>query len=63
MTSDWVTPKMKDEALDFARDNSHIKFCDVMYKLFWIKGDLSDKQYLKLLEIKAAFLRSRNRRR
>ena len=59
--NEHVTPKMIDQALDFARDNRRIKFCDAMYRLFWIQGQLSDKQYLALLQIKANFLRSRSR--
>ena len=64
MTNEWVTPKMVDQALDFAelhwRTN---KFCHTMLKVFRVKGYLTDKQVLKLLEIKAGFYRARSQRR
>ena len=60
--NEHVTNEMVDAALDFA--NLHWKtnkFCRAMLLTFRAKGNLSDKQVLKLLEIKAGFLRSRSR--
>lgn len=57
--NDWVTPKMVDQALDFAELHQRTnKFCRAMFLTFRAKGNLSDKQVLKLLEIKAGYRRS-----
>ena len=57
--NDWVTPRMVDEALDFAEEQRRTnKFCRTMLLTFRARGNLSDKQVLKLLEIKAGYRRS-----
>lgn len=64
MQHDWVTPKMVDEALDFAELHWRtIPFCDAMLKVFRVKGNLTDKQVFALLRIKAGYLRSQSRYR
>lgn len=60
--NEWVTPKMIDEAIDFAEANIRsIDFCRRMLLVFRVKGYLTDKQVLALLRIKAGILRSRSR--
>jgi hypothetical protein len=60
--NEYVTPKMVDEALDFAELNKRsIDFCRRMLLVFRVKGQLTDNQVLALLRIKAGILRSRSR--
>jgi len=60
---EWVTPKMVDQALDFAEMHQNIEFCRKMLLVFRVKGNLTDKQVLALLRIKAGYLRSRSQYR
>lgn len=60
--NEYVTPEMVDQALDFAELHRKTnKFCNAMCEVFRVKGNLSDKQVLKLLEIKAGYQRSKFR--
>lgn len=55
--------KLFDQAIDFAEQHRNIEFCRKMLLVFRVKGNLTEKQVLALLRIKAGYLRAAQGRR